>query len=162
MALTYYHSSKTGPGISFDISTIDGSNFHSNKRSVPLLLSPSLTPFFSSHHILLFSDFPLLATSRYQSLLPTVSTLSVSPLHLLPFCSFLAIKHFFQPIFCYINVSLNGYFFHLFVVPHVLNRLSFSLCLFMHCLNIFFPQSAKPFHLSLSVLALSPDPSFLI
>lgn len=91
MALTYYHSSKMGPHISFDISTIDGSNFHSNTPHPllfyfhPLLHSFFLLPQHLSLPTVLFSDFLLSATSCYQSLLP----LSVLSFFLSPtFCHF--------------------------------------------------------------------------
>lgn len=76
--------------------------------------------------------------------------------HLLPFCTFLVVHHFFQPVFSYNYVSLKSY-------PSLLWSLLLN-CLLVSVSASLYPTSAhcfspaKPFHLSLSGIALSCDP----
>lgn len=167
-----------GPHISFDISTTDGSNFHSDTPH-PLLF------YF---HPLLYSLFllpplfpiPVCSCRSFRSRLLRVISPSCLCLsfHFFPstfchFALFLPLTTFFQPSFSYMYVLLSSS--PLFVASLVLNCLSvfvsassgrppqlvcfpllnLSTCLYLWLLS----AMTLPSHLSLFYLSLSVSPS---
>lgn len=162
MGLTYYHSSETGPHISVTFpprTAVISRATHPIPRS---FIFTHLHSFFPLRFFLFpplpFSEFLLLATSCYQPFLPLAVYLFIPP-HLLPFCSFLAIHHFF-----FLSPSFLTFTSHFMVIclfrglSPFLNCLSVSVCASSYTTSAHSVSSANPFHLSLSVLALSRNP----
>lgn len=130
-----------GPSHICDISTRDGCNFQSDTPHPSLLLSPTYTLFSLSRSLASLLSFPTHALFWFSTVgyfmlsVPPASRLSshFSP-HLLPFCSFLAIRHFF-----FSSPSLHTFMSHLiaFFLFRGLSHpeLPFCFCLLIHHLS---------------------------
>ncbi len=161
MPLTYYHSSEIGPHISVTFPPQTPVISRATKPHSSFSYFHPLTLFFLSHSLTQLLFLPTLALFWVSAL--GYFMLSVPPASLrLSFSPRFAILRFPCDSSPFFSLSFLKFMSHLIAIFHGLSLLLNCLCVpfsaSSYTTSAYSFSSAEPFHLSLSVLALSRDP----